>query len=120
MDNTILFGTVAIVVALMIRRAFAFRAIRKKVPEYLKADAIILDVRSAGEYNAGHVERSVNIPLHELTHRVKELDAQKTILVCCASGTRSGVAASLLRTKGFKKALNAGPWSNLIAGTDFR
>lgn len=92
-----------------------FRSVRAKLPEYLKEGAIVVDVRSPGEFVSGHFEGSINIPLGELGNKVGGLDTDKTVLLCCASGSRSGMAAAILKAKGFKKVINAGPWSNLLS-----
>lgn len=112
-QDNIVYAAFAVAVLLMVRRMVVFLLIQKKIPEYLKQGAIIVDVRSPGEYSAGHVKGSVNIPLSELEKRATELDLHKPILVCCASGARSGVGASLLKAKGYTQAVNAGPWNGL-------
>ncbi len=61
----------------------------------------IVDVRNAGEVEAGAIPRAVNIPVGQLPDRLGELDAAKPTVVYCAGGYRSSVAASLLRQKGF-------------------
>lgn len=60
---------------------------------------VVLDVRRTDEYDAGHLTGAVNIPLHELLLRMSEIPAGK-VWVHCASGYRSGVAASLLQRAG--------------------
>jgi glyoxylase-like metal-dependent hydrolase (beta-lactamase superfamily II)/rhodanese-related sulfurtransferase len=60
---------------------------------------VVLDVRRTDEYDAGHLAGAVNIPLHELLLRMPEIPAGK-VWVHCASGYRSGVAASLLQRAG--------------------
>lgn len=81
--------------------------------ELKKNGAIILDVRSKGEYQGGHVKDSINIPLDTLGTQISKLDKNKTIITCCASGMRSASAKSLLESKGFSKVYNGGGWSNL-------
>ncbi len=63
----------------------------------------VLDVRTPGEYAQGHLERAVHIPVQQLSGRLSELPTDKTtpILVYCAVGGRSSVAAVLLKTKGY-------------------
>jgi hydroxyacylglutathione hydrolase len=63
------------------------------------AQDVVLDVRRTDEYDAGHLAGAVNIPLHELLSRMDEVPAGK-VWVHCASGYRSGVAASLLQRAG--------------------
>ncbi|MCX5787189.1 MAG: rhodanese-like domain-containing protein [Elusimicrobia bacterium] len=63
----------------------------------------ILDVRSEGEFAQGHLERAVLIPIQQLPGRLQELPAEKraNILVYCAMGGRSAVAASLIKARGY-------------------
>ena len=56
---------------------------------------VVLDTRQSGEYRDGHITGAVNIPLHELPHRLDEVPAEE-VWVHCASGYRSSIAASLL------------------------
>jgi rhodanese-related sulfurtransferase len=67
--------------------------------------AIVLDVREPAEFAAGHLPNARNIPLGELDKRVGDLPKGKPVLVCCASGARSGKAISLLRQDG-REAFN--------------
>ena len=62
--------------------------------------AIVVDVRETGEFAAGHLPNARNIPLGELEKRVGELPKGKPVLVCCASGARSGKAVALLSRDG--------------------
>ncbi|MBE0010987.1 MULTISPECIES: MBL fold metallo-hydrolase [unclassified Arthrobacter] len=57
---------------------------------------VILDVRRTDEYNAQHIEGALNLPLHELLHRLDEVPNQR-LWVHCGSGYRASVAASLLQ-----------------------
>ncbi len=80
----------------------------------VKEGAIILDVRSKGEYAGGHIRGSVNIPVDQLgsnTHRLS--DKNKVIIACCASGNRSGMAKSILKSKGYTQVYNGGGWMSL-------
>ncbi len=62
---------------------------------------VLLDVRGPGEYADGAIPGSMNIPLPELGRRLDEIDSGSRILVNCAGGWRSGVAASYLNAHGF-------------------
>lgn len=75
--------------------------------------AVIVDVRTKGEYSGGHIKGSVNIPLDELESVSKKLSKNKMIITCCASGMRSSAAKSMLRKKGFEKVHNGGGWYSL-------
>ncbi len=81
--------------------------------QLVKEGAKIIDVRTPGEYQGGHIPGSVNIPLNELPGKLKQLDKSKPIITCCASGMRSGSAKSLLTANGFTEVYNGGGWSGL-------
>jgi rhodanese-related sulfurtransferase len=66
-------------------------------------DLQVLDVRNAGEQEAGVVPGAVRIPLARLLDRHPELDPDAPTVVYCAGGYRSSIAASLLRSKGFSR-----------------
>lgn len=61
---------------------------------------VVLDVRNAGERESGAVAGSLHIPLAELPRRIGEVPADRPVVVHCAGGYRSSVAASLLREAG--------------------
>jgi len=70
----------------------------------------IVDVRTREEFAMQSVNGTVNIPLQELEMHLDELKGmQQTIVLCCASGTRSGMANMILNQKGLQ-SYNAGPW----------
>jgi len=72
--------------------------------------ALIIDVRTPGEFNTGHVVGSKNIPLDALAVQISDLKKLNVaIITCCASGMRSGVAASQLKSVGIE-AINGGSW----------
>jgi glyoxylase-like metal-dependent hydrolase (beta-lactamase superfamily II)/rhodanese-related sulfurtransferase len=64
---------------------------------------VVLDVRAVGEWTSGHLPHSMNIPVPELPERFAEVPRDKDILVHCASGYRSSIAASLLEQHGFTR-----------------
>ncbi len=73
-----------------------------------REDAQILDVREASEFAAGHLPEARNIPVDKLADRIGELDKfkDKPIIVCCASGMRSGKACGELKKQGFDRLYN--------------
>lgn len=82
--------------------------------ELKAAGAQIVDVRTPAEYQQGHVPGSLNIPLDEFLARMTEIDPAKPVLLCCASGGRSGMAKAVLEREGYGNAHNAGPWTRLL------
>ena len=73
----------------------------------------IVDVRSYGEFLGGNVADSINIPLNEIPERIEELKKLKTpLILCCASGNRSGQAQDFLLQHGVE-CYNGGSWLNV-------
>lgn len=82
--------------------------------ELVKQGAIILDVRTKGEYSGGHIKGSINISVDALSKNLSQFkDKQKPIITCCASGMRSASAKSILKSKGFTNVHNGGSWNGL-------
>ncbi len=84
----------------------------KKIKKYLDEGATIIDVRSATEYEGGHLRSSKNIPLDSLPKHIGQLDKTKPVITCCASGMRSGSAKRMLKANGFT-VMNGGSWMSL-------
>lgn len=73
----------------------------------------IVDVRTYGEFSGGNVAGSINIPLNEIPERIEELKAMKApLILCCASGGRSGQAQNYLSQYGIE-CYNGGSWLNV-------
>ena len=77
----------------------------------------VLDVRTAAEHAAMHLANSQNIPLSELQQRLHEVPRDGPVLVHCASGYRSSIAASLLRNAGWTQVLDVEGGLNALALT---
>ena len=82
--------------------------------QLMKEGAIILDVRTSGEFSTGHIKGSVNIPVDKLSSNLSKLKAKnKPIITCCASGMRSASAKGFLKSNGFADVHNGGAWHSL-------
>ncbi|MBS1589795.1 MAG: rhodanese-like domain-containing protein [Bacteroidetes bacterium] len=77
--------------------------------------AQIIDVRTPGEFNSGHIKGSVNIPLQNLNGQLSKIKKDKPVVTCCASGMRSASAKSILKANGFSEVYNGGGWTSLKA-----
>ena len=83
------------------------------IADLLADGAIVLDVRSQGEYQSGHVKDSMHVPLPQLSKKINAIKKRKkTVVTVCASGMRSGKAAKILRSHGVE-AHNGGPWQSV-------
>ena len=102
------------IAAYLLFRHFRFKAARGKLPGLAAEGAVFVDVRSPEEFAAGSRPGSLNIPLGALAARAKELDKDKPVILCCASGARSGIGAGILKGLGFRSVTNAGPWRNTL------
>ena len=75
--------------------------------------ALLLDVRTPREFDAGHIEGAVNIPVQELRARVDELGSTESpIVVYCRSGNRSHHAKMFLESQGFDQVHDLGSYRN--------
>ena len=82
--------------------------------QLMKEGAIILDVRTKGEYGSGHIRGSVNIPVEQLHKNLQKFkDKKRTIITCCESGMRSASAKGILKSNGFMNVHNGGRWLSL-------
>lgn len=104
----------ALVVGYLIFRQVRFMAAKKRLPELAARGAVFVDVRTPGEFAAGNRPGSINIPLDSIAEGAKKMDKDKPVILSCASGARSGIAAGILRGMGFKDVTNAGPWQNTL------
>ncbi|MBC7383693.1 MAG: MBL fold metallo-hydrolase [Bacteroidia bacterium] len=68
--------------------------------------AVVVDVRKPGEFNAGHVLNATSVPLSELIERIEELEKSSELLIHCAGGYRSMMAASLMKRNGYYNIKN--------------
>jgi phage shock protein E len=81
--------------------------------EVILNGAVILDVRTKSEYQSGHIRKSINIPVDNLTQNLKKLNKNRPIITCCASGARSASARRILKSNGFEQVYNGGSWYSL-------
>lgn len=93
-------------------RTYRFLNLDKGLGKKIEQGAIILDVRTPGEYKTGHIEGSINIQLSRLHADKLPLDKTKTYITVCSHGLRSVKAVSLLKEKGYK-AFNGGALADL-------
>lgn len=122
--KTILWVAIAVLVV-----AVGFLVLRPSAGGIMNVDAAgaqkaidagvqVIDVRTAGEYQLGHLPKAINVPVDQIETQASSWDKEATYLVYCATGARSQVAVDLMKSMGFKniKHFNAGvqAWSGQL------
>jgi phage shock protein E len=83
------------------------------IQEALDGGALLVDVRSPGEFASGHLPGARNIPVARIQGALGELKAAgRPVVVYCASGTRAGVALATLKAAGVGPLFNLGTVGN--------
>ena len=100
-----------VIIALMLRMFLPVKGVsnitsQEAKEKFKQKDVQFVDVRTPGEYKAGHQKKFTNIPLSNLAGRMSELDKTKEVVLICQSGMRSMRAARMLKKKGFEKVIN--------------
>jgi rhodanese-related sulfurtransferase len=98
-------GVIALV---LLKMVLTRRAPAAEVAARIAAGATVLDVRSEAEYARGAYRGALNVPLHALAGWLDRIPKDRPVVVYCASGTRSAVAARILRKAGYADVSNAG------------
>ena len=75
----------------------------------LEQGALLVDVRSAEEFEAGHIEGAVNVPYEDIDEMARIIgdDVNQPVVLYCVSGRRAGIAMQALEEKGFTSVFNA-------------
>lgn len=85
----------------------------ENIQEFVAKGAVIIDVRTTGEFASGHIKGSKNIPLDTITAKIQEIKKlNKPVIACCRSGMRSAQATSILKQNGIE-VINGGGWESL-------
>jgi rhodanese-related sulfurtransferase len=72
----------------------------RDLPDPLPAELCVVDVREPDEWDGGHIEGAVHIPLMDIPPRLGEIPRDRQVLVVCAVGARSARATAFLQTQG--------------------
>lgn len=73
-----------------------------------EGNSLVIDIRGNGEFNAGHLPNSKNIPLADIEKRIDEIPAGKKVLVVCENGQTSGKASAMLKKAGREEVFGLG------------
>jgi phage shock protein E len=99
---------IALVVAFLVFKRLG-QISRDEAHRLVKDGAKLIDVRTAAEFQGGHLPGALNVPLGELSGRAPKLGPKdKPLVLYCASGTRSAMARSQLKSLGFTQVFNLG------------
>jgi phage shock protein E len=81
----------------------------------IKGGALLIDVRSPGEFKTGSVKGAINIPVDSLTNKQSQFKGRETIVVFCRSGNRSRMAKGILQQLGIPNVIDGGTWENVAS-----
>ena len=114
----IVYIIIGLVVGLAVLKIFtggSLMADKDDVKQKIKNGALVVDVRSTGEFSGGHYDGALNIPVDEVEKRLAEFGSnkEKDIILYCRSGGRAGTAKQILESAGYKKVINAGGLTNM-------
>ena len=94
---------------------FSFLTGGSSLKQVLQKGAVIIDVRTAQEFDQGKLPGSINIPVDRISINLQRIrDMNKPIILVCSSGIRSRTATQLLRQKGMKQVYNGGNWEKVL------
>ena len=86
---------------------------QQAIVDAIKNNAYLVDVRSKMEFSMGTVPGAVNIPVEDIANHIAALKKKENIVVFCRSGSRSGMAKSILERNGIQNVFNGGTWQQV-------
>ena len=111
MNSAVLLGVTVVVLVYFVITRFLKKGISSggvSLKEILSNGALLVDVRSAGEFSQGHIKGAINIAYDTIANNLGRLPKGKDIVLYCASGARSSAAMATLRSNGYERVYNAG------------
>ena len=104
---------IAAIIAIFLALKKAGQISAREARTRLKNGALVIDVRSRSEFNAGHLPAAINLPLDEIETALPRRmnDKNQVLLLHCLSGTRSGLAKGKLKRLGYANVFNLGSYS---------
>lgn len=108
MENSQFIIIVAIILFFVIKKLGQVSAAKAK--ELLASGALIIDVRTPEEFAGDHLEGAINLPLDSIGKNIESVcaDKSKPLLLYCLSGTRSGFAARIIKSRQYTQVFNLG------------
>ncbi len=71
-----------------------------------RADVCVLDVREQWEYEVGHIPNVLHLPMSQIANRINDIPTDKTLIISCKSGQRSGRVTNWLKHNGYEEVYN--------------
>jgi len=91
-----------------------FLGFGNKIKQALQEGAVIIDVRTAQEFDQGRAPGSINIPVDRISMNIERIKSMnKPVVLCCASGVRADQALRTLKSKGITNVYNGGSWERI-------
>ncbi|HKJ91428.1 MAG TPA: rhodanese-like domain-containing protein [Oceanipulchritudo sp.] len=112
MNIWVIVGLAAMATALILLPRLGWISVRE-AQDLIKSGALLVDVRSPGEFGGGSVPGAVNMPLGDIREQVDsgQISKNDPVILFCASGTRSSMAKRQLRGAGLTNVHNLGSYS---------
>jgi phage shock protein E len=86
-----------------------------KIKQALREGAVIIDLRTAYEYDQGHIPHSLNIPVDRIRANIDRIrDLNKPVVLCYSNASHYQEAAEILRNTGITRVYNGGSWQSLL------
>lgn len=86
-----------------------------RIKEALRSGAIVIDVRSASEFDRGKLRGSLNIPVDRININIRRIgEMRKPLILCSNSYSETESAIRILKAKGIMEAYNGGSWLGLL------
>jgi len=86
-----------------------------RIRQALRKGAVIIDLRTAYEYDQGHIPDSLNIPVDRLKANIGRIkDLRRPVILCCSTGSHCLEASGILREAGVSAVINGGNWQSLL------
>jgi phage shock protein E len=77
--------------------------------------AVVVDLRTAYEFDQGHVPKALNIPIDRIRANIDRIrDLDKPVILCCSNGNHCWEAAGILRDAGIHRVINGGDWRSVL------
>ncbi|HXB10270.1 MAG TPA: rhodanese-like domain-containing protein [Puia sp.] len=85
------------------------------IKQALREGAVVIDLRTAYEYDQGHVPRSLNIPVDRIKANIDRIRGlNKPVILCCSAGNHCWEASEILRNSGITRVINGGDWQSVL------